>query len=239
MKHIITAAAMFCMASAVLGQSLPQTVPDGKRLALGQYCYTMSTTKNGTSTPVGVTFQSIAREQANGVDALAVVVHQHMFDGKFDLRDSFLLRHDNMRPIRLDTDRDGKPHVHLEYSNRHISGWKLQGGAKQPIEVELSAPVWDGNLWGLTFAALPLTTGTHLTLPTYQYDSGFGSFYVDVVDQHQESTPAGMVQAWRIQAGIERSEMVDYTVSTKPGLEIAYHAGPYTQRLGGDCSQIE
>ena len=87
------------------------------------------------------------------------------------MRDRFLLRAHDLRPIQLDTDRDGSPHVHLKYSDRHISGWKTVGATKKPIEVELSGPVWVGNLWGLTLASLPLTAGTDLTLPTYQYDS--------------------------------------------------------------------
>ena len=87
------------------------------------------------------------------------------------MRDRFLLRPDDLRLSQLDTDRDGSPHVHLEYSDRHISGWKTFGAAKKPIQVELSGPVWDGNLCGLTLASLPLTAGTDLTLPTYQYDS--------------------------------------------------------------------
>jgi alpha-L-fucosidase 2 len=44
--------------------------------------------------------------QRNG-RALAIVVHQHLFNNKFDMRDNFLLRRDDLRPIRLDTDRDG------------------------------------------------------------------------------------------------------------------------------------
>lgn len=231
-------AAMVYMASALFGQSPTQPFPDGRRLALGRYCYTMSTTKDGALTPAGVTLQSITREQVNGVDALLIVVHQHMYNGKFDMRDSLLVHHDDLRPIRLDSERDQKPHVHLEYSDRHISGWKMQGDNKQPVEVDLNGPVWDGNLWGETFAALPLTAGASLSLPIYQYDSGLGSFFVDAVDRHPENTPAGVVQAWRVRAGTKRSEMVEYTVSSQPGLEIGYHAGPYTQSLGGDCNQI-
>lgn len=84
------------------------------------------------------------------------------------MRDRFLLRPEDLRPIQLDTDRDGSPHVHLKYSDRHISGWKTVGARKKPIEVELTEPVWDGNLWGLMLASLPLTAGTDLTLPTNQ-----------------------------------------------------------------------
>jgi hypothetical protein len=89
------------------------------------------------------------------------------------------------------------------------------------------------------FAALPLRVGSSFTLPTYQYDSGFGMFLVHAFDQHQESTPSGKVQAWRIKAGASRSEQVDYIVSTHPGLEIGYTAGLSSQYLGGNCSDVK
>ena len=239
MKQIAGAAYLLYATSALLGQSAGQVAPNGKLLELGQYCYTMTTSKDGITKPIGVTFQSISRERIQGVDALAIVVHQHTFDGKFDMRDSFLLRRDDLRPIRLDNDRNGLPHVHLDYSDRHISGWKMVRTTKIPIDVELSGQVWDGNLWGETFAALPLKAGSSVTLPTYQYDSGFGMFFVDALDQYPESTPSGTVQAWRIKAGPSRSEQVDYIVSTHPGLEIGYTAGPSSQHLGGNCSDVK
>jgi len=86
---------------------------------------------------------------------------------------------------------------------------------------------------------LPLTVGTDLTLPTYQYDSGLGAFYITAIDQHRESTPAGEVQAWSIKAGLSRTEQVEYTVSVRPGLEISYSAGPSSQHIGGDFSGIQ
>ena len=115
----------------------------------------------------------------------------------------------------------------------------MAGTTKQPISVDLSSPVWHGNLWGETFAALPLISGASLTLPTYQYDSGLGTFNVDTLDQHQEHTEAGEVQAWRVKAGLSRNEQVEYVVSTRPGLEIAYDAGPSSQRMGGDCTGVK
>jgi hypothetical protein len=239
MKQIAAVAYLVSAATGLLGQSAGQVVPNGKLLDLGRYCYTLTSSQDGTAKPIGVTFQSVSRKQIQGVDALAIVVHQHTFDGKFDMRDSFLLRRDDLRPIRLDTGRNGLPHVHLDYRDRHISGWKMVGTTKMPIDVALSGPVWDGNLWGETFAALPLNAGSSFTLPTYQYDSGFGMFFVDVLDQHQESVPSGSVQAWRIKVGPSRSEQVDYIVSTHPGLEIGYTAGPSSQHLGGNCGGVK
>jgi hypothetical protein len=238
MVRVAAVAAFICVASGLVGQSSKPAVPDGRQLATGQYCYTITAVKDGVETPVGVTFQSVSRGQSGGIETLAIVVHQHLFSGKFDMRDSFLLRRDDLRPIRLDTDRDGTPHVHLEYSDHHISGWKAANGAKKAISIDLNAPVWDGNLWGETFAAMPLSAGASLTLPTYQYDSGLGTFYIDVQGRRQEELPKGRVQAWIIKAGLSPSEQVQYTVSTHPGLEFAYAAGPSAQHMGGDCSGI-
>ena len=238
MVRMALIAGIVLAASALDAQSATSTIPDGSHLALGQFCYTITATKEGAAKPIGVTYQSISHQHVHGVDALAIVVHQHMYSGKFDMRDSFLLRRDDLRPIQLDTDRDGAPHVHLDYSDKRISGWKMVGTTKQPISVDLSGPVWDGNLWGETFAALPLMSSGVLTLPTYQYDSGLGTFYVDTLGQHQESTADGVVQAWRIKAGLSRNEQVEYIVSTHPGLEIAYSAGPSSQRMGGDCTGV-
>ncbi|OAN60091.1 DUF3108 domain-containing protein [Sphingomonas sp. TDK1] len=47
----------------------------------------------------------------------------------------------------------------------------------------ISAPgaVWDGNLVGLAFAALPLAEGKTYELPFFQYDKGMGRFTLKVV----------------------------------------------------------
>ena len=97
----------------------------------------------------------------------------------------------------------------------------------------------DGSLWGETFAALPLTSGASLKLPKYQYDSGLGTFYVVPLSERSESTPTGDVQAWHIKAGLSRTEQVEYTVSTHPGLEFAYSAGLSAQHIGGVCSGVK
>ena len=60
----MTAVVFLFAASALGAQSAPATVPDGSRLALGQYCYTITAMKDGAAKPIGVTFQSISRQQS-------------------------------------------------------------------------------------------------------------------------------------------------------------------------------
>jgi len=212
--------------------------PDGTRLELGEFCYTITASQDGKDKAVGFTFQSVRREQLDGVDALAVVVHQHLSNGKFDMRDSFLLRRADLRPIRLDTDRDGSPHVHLDYSDSHVTGWKMVDGKKQPIDVAFDAPVWDGNLWGELFAALPLQAGMAYQIPTFQYDSGRGFLLVNVVERRKVDTQSGVVDAWAIRAGPKKNEQVDYLVGSQPGIELGYTAGQNSQHLGGKCGTL-
>lgn len=212
--------------------------PDGTKLGLGEYCYTITATQDGKEQPVGNTFQSIRREQVDGVDALAIVVHQHLSNGKFDLRDSFLLHRADLRPIRLDTDRNGSPYVHLDYTDSHVAGWKMVAGKKQPIDVTLDGPVWDGNLWGDLFAALHLQAGMAYQIPTYQYDSGKGFLFVNVVEPRKVGTPSGVVDAWALRAGPKKDELVDYLVGGQPRIELGYAAGPNSQHLGGECGTL-
>jgi hypothetical protein len=232
-----------CLSTLAFGQS-PTTengiaaIPDGSVLALGDSCYTITTNKNGTEQPIGFVFQSIQRQQVNGVDALAIVVHQHLSSRKFDMRDSFLLRRIDLRPIRLDTDRDGAPHVHLDYAADRVTGWKMVKGSKESIDLKFDGPVWDGNLWGVTFAALPLKEGGSYQLPTYQYDNGKGNFFVTVTSQQKMSTPKGVVDAWVLEAGLKPNERVEYLAGKSPHMELGFIAGPMSQHIGGDCTGI-
>ena len=213
-------------------------VPDGTALNIGDSCYTMFSTTGGKH-PIGVTFQSIRPVRAGSLDALAVVVHQHMSDGKFDMRDAFLLRRKDLLPISLENTRFGKPHVHLEYGDRKVDGWKLaKDGHKDEIHLTFATPVWEGNLWGVTFAALPLREGGSYRLPIYQYDSGPDEFLVDVKAPGQNPAVRTSDPQWELRAGTAAFR-ADYRVSKGPQrMEDSYVAGTQIQEPGGDCSGV-
>lgn len=213
--------------------------PNGADLALGDSCYTITAGTEGKEQPIGYVFQSLTSERMDGLDVLTVVVHQHLLTKKFDMRDRLVLRKTDLTPLHLDTDRDGSPHVHLDYVPGHVTGWKMVGGTKQPIDVALDGRVWDGNLWGVTFAALPLKAGADYRLPVYQYDSGKGEFFVTVIGEQKVTTPKGEVKAWVAEVGLKSDERVKYLLGQTPRMELGYNAGPISQQhLGGDCSGL-
>jgi hypothetical protein len=91
----------------------------------------------------------------DGVDVMTVIVHHHLLTKKFDMRDRLVLRKADLTPLHLDTDRDGSPHVHLDYTSGRVTGWKMVGAAKQRINVALDGRVWDGKLLGRHFRRPP------------------------------------------------------------------------------------
>jgi hypothetical protein len=214
--------------------ALASEVPDGRQLREGESCYSILANKGDTPQTIGSVFQSVTRRQVGKTEALAIVIHQRLANGKFDMRDEFLVRRDDLRPISLDNMRDGKPHVHLDYSETGVIGWKVANGNKENVAVKLSQPVWDGNLWGLTFAALPMKSGARYELPTYQYDKGVGTFTVSVKGQEKVQVGDRSVMAWLVDAGASTDRRTEYLISAS-GEELGYRAGPMSQLLGGDC----
>ncbi len=144
--------------------ALASVIPEGRQLREGESCYSILAKKGDTPQTIGSVFQSVTRRQVGKTEALTIVIHQRLANGKFDMRDEFLVRSDDLRPISLDNMRDGKPHVHLDYDETGVTGWKVVDGNKENVAVKLSQPVWGGNLWGLTFAALPMKSGARYEL---------------------------------------------------------------------------
>ncbi len=197
---------------------------NGTRLQPGTVCYAIARGE----TVMGATLQTVKATTANGAPAWDVVVHQRVGD-KFDLRDHFVLRQKDLAPIAFDSRKSGVEHVRVVYGPGKLV--TTRPGAA-PVEIALTGPVWEGNLWGLTFAALPLKEGAHFELPFYQYDKGLGRFRLDVVG----SEKVGDREAWVVETGGDRK--VRYLIGKADHAELGYAGGGFAQRLGGDCSGI-
>lgn len=217
----------------------PTVVPDGGRLSEERKCFTLSMTRDGASRPIGVTWQTIERDTVDGHPVLRVVVHQSVNGGAFDMRDEFVLEAASLRPISLVNRRQGQIHVRLTYGPERITGEKIEGGVSTPIDVPLTGPVWEGNLFGQTFAALPLAEGAEFAVPYWQYDKGFGTFSMRVVGSETVRTPDGPVEAWVVEAGPDEDRDLTYLISTSGNRELGYRAAQGSQSLGGDCSSLE
>lgn len=225
--------------SSLLAQD-PAAVPDGARLADSRTCYTLNMTRDGVSRPVGVTWQTVRRVERDGRAVLEIVVHQSMGGGAFDMRDEFVLDASTLRPLSLVNRRKGEVHIRADYADDRITGERIEaGGVVTPIDVPLDGPVWDGNLFGLTFAALPLAEGATFSLPYWQYDRGFGRFSVRVTGSETVQTPGGAAEAWVVEAAPGEGPPLRYLIGKTDHRELAYSAAQGSQTLGGDCSALE
>ena len=142
------------------------------------------------------------------------------------------------RPRSGDRAAGGRWHeVHIEYAEGRITGTKATADGVTPIDVAIDGPIWDGNLWGLTFGALPLHEGGQYRLPFWQYDKGFGTFLVNVTGSEMVDTPDGPTEAWVADAGTNPDRLSRYQIGKSNGAELGYRSGGGgEQRFGGDCT---
>jgi hypothetical protein len=230
----------FALAAAVAASSPATTpMPDGNLLPSGTSCYAITATKDGATHTVGHTFQSIERTTHDGKPALRVIVHQRM-GAKFDMRDTFLLDAKTLRPFEVQNMRFGKPHVRDVYAGQGVTETRWDASGKETMtQKSLTQPVWEGNLFGVLFAALPLKAGAHYTMPNYQYDKGEGTFAIDVTGTRNIDTPSGKREALVLQAG-PTGQQIEYLIGAKPRIELGYN-GPqgFGQSLAPNCTGFE
>lgn len=211
----------------------------GQRLPEGASCYVISSNRSGQAEPIGVTFQTVRRGVSAGRSVLFVSVRQRAANGRFDMRDDFVLDAKSLRPVSLTNRSKGVVRAEVSYGVHGITGRKLDAsGQWVAMDVPLQGPVWEGNLFGLTFAALPLAKGRSFEIPFWQYDKGFGVFDVKVTATEVVQTPDGPREAWSldVKAGSERT--LTYVIGKTDHRELGYRAAQGAQTLGGDCSAI-
>jgi len=218
------------MLTLALLAALATAVPDGMRLRPGDRCYTLSR----AGQPVGLERQVIRAVRIGRERAWDVVVHQRVAAMRFDLRDHFVLRRRDLTPITFDSRKDGAEHVRLTYSPTRVTGWKTGASGREPINVALAGPTWDGNLWGPMFGALPLASGQSYSVPFYQYDKGPGAFTLAVTGEEQVDNSSG----WTVDAGTDPARRSTYVLAKADGRTLAVRAGPFTTAPGGDCAGL-
>lgn len=206
---------------------LPDTVLDGSRLREGSACYALTRADK----PIGQTWQRVLAAMEGDIPVWDVVVHQRVGDGKFDMRDHFVLRRADLRPLRMDSRRNGTEHVRVRYDGLAIEVTQV---GKPTTKVSAPGPVWDGNLWGLTFTALPLAEGGAYTVPFFQYDKGLGSFTLKVVGSAQVQGR----KAWLVDVDAGDGRTVRYQIGKAPAEELGTESPMFGQHFGGDCTAL-
>lgn len=227
------------LALATVSQGASSPVPDGARLRPGAVCYAI--VQDGRT--IGATLQTIRATRADGKRAWEITVHQRV-GASFDMRDHFIVARGDLRPIAFDSRKGsegdkGWHRIAVRYTADRITGTRADANGSRRIDVPLTGAVWEGNLWGVTFGALPLTDGARLTLPVWQYDKGFGRFIVNVVGRERVETQNGPIDAWIVEAGDDPSRLARYRLGVKDGAELGYSADGFAQRPGGDCAGLD
>lgn len=212
--------------------------PSAAPIQDSETCYAINHRVDGETRPIGVTWQSVKHDRLDGVDVLKVVVHQRGVGGRFDMRDAFVLRADTLRPITFENTRNGALHVSLRYEDGRVVGRRIDDGAEQAVDVALPTPVWEGNLYGVMFAGLPLAEGATFQLPYYQYDKGVGAFNLRVVGSETVATADGLVDAWAVEVTTGTDVRITYLIAKDGGRELGYRGQSFDQVMGGDCSEI-
>ena len=223
--------------SSIPALAAPMAVPvapDGARVHPADQCFVIEV--DGKA--VGVTHQLVRKMVSRGRPVWDVVVHQKADALKFDMRDHFVLRRSDLLPIAFDSRKDGADHVRLAYRSGRVTGYKIDEKGRVPIDTQLRGPTWEGNLWGVTFGALPLRAGAQFTLPFFQYDKGVGEFTLKTLGIETVTTPSGPVEAWAVDAGADAEQRVTYLLDKKTGAELGTRAGKFATRMGGDCSGV-
>lgn len=224
-----------------VGATANVIMPNGELLEEREQCFLI--TRNGV--PIGHTLQSVTREEFEDREAWRIVIHQRLSNGRFDLRDEFLVDRRTLLPISLESVRGQDAaapdwqRISITYENKRIYGSRSTADGAREINVPLTAPVWDGNLWGVTFSALPLEENGSYTLPYWQYDKGFGSFRIEVVGESIIQTPDGPIDAWLLDAGPDPDARVRYLVAKRGGMELGYTGQGVEQMPSNDCSRTQ
>jgi len=229
--------AYLALTLGLVGATEAPPVPDGSRLIAGETCYAVEV--NGQV--LGATRQVVREVEHEGRLAWRIEIHQRLPAMQFEVRDAFLVDRADLGVIRYESDREASARapaqtIRISYGEDRISGSKTVGETVTPIEARLEGSILDGNLWGLTFSGLDLREGARHTLPFWHYDKGFGQFTVAVVGDRAVETPTGPVDAWVLEAGDGSGRTTTYFIAKTSHAELGYSAGPFVQRLGGDCS---
>jgi len=157
--------------------ALALATPDGTVIHDDQACYTIFSGAWGHGKKLGATWQTIAHAHRDGRNVLDIVVHQRVGKGDFDMRDHLVLDAGTLLPIRLESMRDGKPYAEMNYTSGRVTGWYVaKNGSRLTTDVRLPGPVWDGDLYGPTFAALKLAAGARSLFRSINTIAALGNF---------------------------------------------------------------
>jgi hypothetical protein len=143
---------MILLIAAMIAQSAPL---NAHTITPGKACYTMNRISAEGAKPFGKMSQVVQRRRVNGVDALEISTHQQITrpSGTLNMKDVYLVRRSDLRPLTYRNETDGRTTVDLVYEDNRVVGTrdKVLGpkdnkGEKVAVDLALTGPIWDQGL---------------------------------------------------------------------------------------------
>jgi hypothetical protein len=230
---------MILLFATLAGATTPQL--NGLLIRPGEACYSIGRSGPDGLAPFGTMRMTVKRLKHKGVAALEIMTHQQLTSprGPVNLKDFYLVRRKDLRPISYRSEMSGKTTVRLDYGRSRVLGTREVKGATIPIDQALGRPTWDGNLYGLTLGYLPLKPNASYQVPVYHYSDGLGEFTINVVGEAQVETPSGSEQAWVIEVYRDPARVARYFISKESRAELGYEAMGIVQSLSKTCPPLQ
>ncbi|HEY8593196.1 MAG TPA: hypothetical protein VIL42_10090 [Sphingomicrobium sp.] len=210
---------------------------NGRAIRPGEACYTMRREGKDGAVPFGTTHQRIRILPGPRGGLIEVATRQTGSGarGSFDMRDVYVMRRADLRPVSYLNKVKGETKIELTYGDKQVTGRREVDGKMVDIAQPLDHRVWEGTLIGPMLAALPLRKGVTFSVPVFKYNQGLGTSTFKVVGEKAVQTPSGPEPAWVIEIPVDDKRSVSYFVSKRSRQELGYDAGFMSQVLGGEC----
>ena len=154
--------------------------------------------------------------------------------------DHFLLERETLSPVAFHSILNGQEIARLSYLNGRIFGKRFdrQDQATKPVDLAPDGPVLDGNLWGPLLAALKLENGMQLRPQIYQYNTGLGTFVIDVAGVETIDTVDGPRDVYLVEMGFTQDRLTTYLIGKDDGTEYGTRANNFSTTRLPDCTGV-
>lgn len=221
----------------VIGNESDNELPSSDYLAVGNYCY-LSSVPDGENQKKVVA--KVSKKIVKKGEETFIAIHQVMPSRNFNMKDQFVLNRD-MTPTHFYHSRMGGKSLSIDYDYDGVSTSVFLLGQQtneDGFSLKFDGKLWEGNLWGTLFTALPLQQNTTFSIPTYHYQNGPSN--LEIVDVRKNDIVFNKQSIPVFEVDVNASGlMTTYFVSVEDRVELGYENSAFSQWIGGNCNDMK